>query len=175
MTKTINKRVLSIAATAAIAVGVAMAQGPGFGRWGAGSQTGAQGEQNMAAMRLDRMSALLNLDEGQKVQAKTIFDNASAAHLALQPAMLQAQTALRDAARTGKDINTLAAAAGTLVGKMRAIQTTASAQFYNILTPAQRETLDKHEAAGGVCMGGNCQQGGGMGMMRGGIGRGARP
>lgn len=164
---------MSVAVIAVIAVGVAVAQGPGFGCWGANSQANTQ---NMMDWRLDQMSKALNLTDAQKQQAKVIFDNASAASQALQPALLQAQTDLRDAAKTGKDIDRLAAAFGTLAGKMRALHTTAFAQFYNILTAAQRDQLDKYPGAG-FCVGqGNCPRGSGMGMMMGrGFGAGRRP
>ena len=175
MMKTIHNNIVKAAAVAAIVAGMAIAQGPGFGRMGAGSQTTTQ---DMTALRLERMTTLLTLDVGQQQQAKAIFDKASAASLALQPALLQAQTALRDAARTGKNIDTLSAAVGTLVGKMRAIQTAASAEFYNLLTPAQRTQMDKLQGSG-VCMGlcngtggggGMGMRGRGMGMMGGGSG-----
>jgi Spy/CpxP family protein refolding chaperone len=170
MMKTINNSVMKVAAVAVIAVGTAMAQGPGFGRWSANSQTSPQ---NMAGLQLGRMTTLLSLDVGQQQQAKIFFDKASADSQALQPALLQAQTALHNAVRTGENIATLSAAAGKLMGQMQAIRVTALAGLYSILTPAQRDQLDKLQGAG-VCMGlGNCP-GGGMGMMGGGAGMGMR-
>ena len=178
MKKTIGNSMMRVAAVAAIAVGTTMAQGPGFGRWGAATQAGTQ---SMTDWRLEQLSTLLSLDVSQKAQAKTIFDNALAATQALQPALLQAHTDLRNAARTGKDIERLSTAVGTLVAKMQASHTTAFAQLYNILTPAQRAQLDKYEGAG-LCIGigggaGMGMMGGrrGMGMMRGGFGAAARP
>ncbi len=175
--KMIGNSMMRAAAVAVIAIGAAMAQGPGSGRWGAGSQAGTQ---SMADWRLEQISTILSLDISQKAQAKTIFDNALAATQALQPALLQAHTDLRNAARTGNDIDKLSTAVGTLVAKMQAIHTTAFAQFYNILTPAQRDQLDKYEGAG-LCMGlgggtgmGMMGGGRGMGMMGGGLGAGAR-
>ena len=63
-------------------------------------------------------------------------------------ALLQAHADLRNAARTGKDIDRLSTAVGALIAKMQAIHTTAFAQLYNILTPTQRDQLDKYEGGG---------------------------
>ncbi|MBZ5724395.1 MAG: Spy/CpxP family protein refolding chaperone [Acidobacteriia bacterium] len=178
MTTMLDNRMMRVAAVAAIAVGMAMAQGPGFGHWCANPQAGAQRSANWW---LERISTILSLDVSQKAQANTIFDTALAATQALQPALLQAHTDLRNAARTGKDIDKLTTTAGTLVAKMQAIHTTAFAQLYNILTPTQRDQFDKYEGAG-LCMGlgwgpgmGMMGGGRGMGMMGRGFGAGVRP
>jgi Spy/CpxP family protein refolding chaperone len=158
---------IRIAALGAIALGTAMAQGPGF-RWRANAQTGTQ---DMTAWRVDRLTALLNLTDVQKQQAKVIFDGAWTASQALQPAIVQAQTDLHAAVKTGKDIDKLSAALGTLIGKLRAIHANAMSQFYSILTTTQREQFDKLQGTG-IGMGlGPGGAGRGMGMGRG-MGRG---
>ncbi len=165
------KFAVRFAAVALIAAGLAVAQGPGFGRWRAANMAGVQ---NMTDWQLDRLSQLLSLDAGQKQQAKTIFDGASAATQVLQPALAQAQTDLHNATRTGKDIDKLATALGTLLGRVHAIHATAMAQFYIILTPSQRDQFDKYQGAG-MCAGVGCPGGMGMGMgMMHGLGPGAR-
>ncbi len=167
-----KKNAWKLATAAVIAAGVAIAQGPGYGRWGANPQTGSQSTQDF---RLERLTQLLSLDAGQQAQAKAIFDKESADSQALQPSLVQAQTNLHNAIRTGKGIDTLSAGLGTILGQMHAIHTTAMAQFYNILTPAQKDQFDKYQGAG-LCMGlGDCPGAGlgmgrGMGMMHGSFG-----
>ncbi len=163
------KNAVKISVLAAIAGGILLAQGPGFGRGFAGGRGAAQAATDV---RLERWSQLLGLDAGQQQQAKTIFESASEAEQALQPDLIQARANLQAAVKTDVNTDSLALALGALLGKMHALQANAMAQFYRILTPSQREQLDKYQGAG-LCMGfGNCAggMGRGMGLMGSGLG-----
>jgi Spy/CpxP family protein refolding chaperone len=131
------------------------------GRFGAGNPPADP--QQMQERRLNFMGAYLDLTAAQKTQAKVIFDNAFNASQALQPLIQQAQLALHNAAKanaSASQIDALAAETGKLMGQMRAIHAKAFAAFYQILTPVQREKLDKMHDSGRGGFGG---PGGGFG------------
>jgi hypothetical protein len=171
------------AAVALLAVGIAPAQGPGLG-WGASAQMGAQNgtqagaqtaTQAMAEVRLTRLTQLLTLDATQQAQAKAIFETAQNSVAALQTQIVAARTALQSAARAGKDVTAESAALAGLMAKAQAVQATAMGQFYNLLTPTQRDLFDKVHGAGmgfgmGMGRGAGMGTGTGMGMMRGAMG-----
>jgi Spy/CpxP family protein refolding chaperone len=120
------------------------------------------------ARRIDMLATLLSLTEAQKTQATTIFQNEQTAVSALQTQVSAANTALRDAVKSNKtdtEIDTLAAAVGTLNGRALAIHTKASAAFYRILTAEQKVKYDtlRPMGMGGPGMGGPGMGGRGMG------------
>ena len=131
------------------------------GRFGSGSQTADP--QEMHERRLTFMATYLDLTEAQKQQATAIFDNAFKTSQTLQLLMQQAKLALQNAAKANagaSQIDALAAEVGKLMGQMRAVHAKAFAAFYQILTPVQREKLDKMHDSG---MGGLGGPGGGFG------------
>jgi Spy/CpxP family protein refolding chaperone len=161
---------LIVAAAAAFTAGIAAAQGPGYGRWGANAQTGAV---NFSDVRVERLTALLNLDESQQQQAKTIFEGAGTAIEALEPAVLQAHTALQTAVKSGAGIEAAVNALSAVRAKIQLVNASAISQFNTLLTPAQRDQFDRFHAAG-ACLSPRSGTGRGMGMGPGmGMGRGA--
>jgi Spy/CpxP family protein refolding chaperone len=164
---------LIVAAAAALAAGIAIAQGPGYGRGGANAQTGAV---NFSDFRVERLTALLGLDESQQQQAKTIFENAQTALEALEPVVLPAQTALQAAVRSGSGIDAAVNALSAVRAKIQFVNASAMSEFYKLLTPAQRDQFDRFHAAGaylGQRSGAGRGIGRGMGMGPGmGMGRG---
>jgi len=117
----------------------------------------------MHERRLDFLGAYLDLTDAQKQQARVIFDSAFQASQALRPLIQQTQLALHNAAKANagaSQIDALAAEAGKLMGQTRAIHAKAFAAFYQILTPVQREKLDKAQGSG---MGGFGGHGAGFG------------
>ena len=145
------KRLIGIATTTALSAGLLLAQGPGFG-WGAGQQGNPPADPEVRQeRRLNFLGAALELTETQKQQAKVIFDGACQSAQAIQPLLQQAQQTLRDAAKanaSASEIETLAAEVGKLMAQMRAIHANAFANFYQILTPVQREKLEAIQGAG---------------------------
>jgi Spy/CpxP family protein refolding chaperone len=140
------------------------AQGPGFGRGGAGIGPGRAGiqvdPQQMVALRIDRLATLLSLTDSQKQQATTIFDTAYKATEAQRTLLTQAQQALMTAAKANQaasEIDKLAANVGSLVAGIRATGAKAFAVFWQILTLEQRTKLDQ------LCGSGMCGAGGAVG------------
>lgn len=154
----------------ALAAGLLLAQGPGFGRRGGGPQAPQFQNQQMdpqqfAEWRVNRLAFMLNLNETQKTQAKSIFEQMFKSTQALQADVLKAREALQAAIKAYKvdQISTLSVNLGALTTKIRTIHAVAQAEFYSkVLLPAQREQLDKLGGFG-MGMGGN-GRGRGMGM-----------
>lgn len=162
---------LRLLAAAAIAVGLSMAQGPGFGPQA--GQPLADPQQGWDRM-LERWSVVLNLTESQKEQVKAIFSAAVQEREALEPQLVQARDALREAARTNAPpavIDNLAAELGGVLGRLHASQAKACAHAGSILTSAQREQFDRFPCAGLGMYGYGWAQ---TGRMGGGFGRGPR-
>jgi Spy/CpxP family protein refolding chaperone len=139
---------LGFIAMAALSGGLLIGQGPmSGGRFGAGNPQGDP--QLMHERRLNFLTTYLELTAAQKEQAATIFETAAKTSQTLQPLLQQAQVNLHNAARMDPaQIDALAAEAGKLMGQMRAIHAKAFSVFYQILTPLQREKLDKMRDSG---------------------------
>jgi LTXXQ motif family protein len=149
----------------AITTGLLAAQGPGFGMRGRAPQAGQQADpQQWVEWRVNRLAGVLNLNETQQAQAKSIFEQAFTASQTLRADVWKAQESLAAAVKANRSdqISALAANLGTLIGKMRAIHATAYSDFYNnVLTAGQKEQLDKIGGRGmGLGFGGR----GGWGM-----------
>lgn len=136
-------------AVAALAAGMLVAQTPapqpepGAGRaWKQGRMRGPMAGRMGMQSRL--WAEALDLTEGQKAQAKTIFDEARAAAKPLHNQMSETRKALREAVRTHQtaEIDRLAADQGALTGKLIAIRAKAQEKFRSLLTAAQQEKLD---------------------------------
>lgn len=87
----------------------------------------------------------LNLTTDQQAQAKQIFQAARDNAQPLRTQMKDARKALNDAAKAGasnEQIDQLATTVGNLSAQLTALHTKAFAQFYSILTPAQKDQLN---------------------------------
>ncbi len=151
-------------------VAFATAQGGPGGSGGPGGKRAKFDPAKMLDRRTEFLATALNLTEAQKIEARTIFEKEQKDTLDIREKMVSSNEALRDAAKSDKsdmDIDALASTAGALHGSMLAVHTKASAQFYRLLTPEQREKFEKLRSAGpgrgGPGMGGP----GGPGMYRG--------
>ncbi len=83
----------------------------------------------------------LNLTVDQKAQAKTIFQQARDAAQPIRQQLQQSRQAMEEAvknAKTGPEIQQLAMQEGNLVGQLTSVRGQAWAQFFGLLTPAQR-------------------------------------
>lgn len=124
-------------ATAMMAGGIVYGQGRG--PFGPDSQFWSQ-------RRVEHLAARLSLTDAQKQQALTIFTTADQATEPIKNNIDQARQTLREAARKGlsnQQIDQLAANVGMLMGQLLAVETKASAAFYNTLTPEQKQKMDQ--------------------------------
>ena len=126
------KRTMTFLATAAMAAGMV------FGQTAPVHQNG-----RMAARQ--RFERALNLNDTQKAQAKSIFQNARQENAPLRAQLKQNRDALQVAVKTNDKarIDQLSAAEGQVIGKMMATRTEAMAKFYQTLTPEQRAKADQ--------------------------------
>lgn len=136
------KRILmSIAAVAALAAGMASAQAP------AGPQQPAPGKSAMkpGTILRRRMGQALNLTAAQKQQAKSIFQQARVNAQPVAQQLKENREALATAvkANDSAQIQSLSAQQGNLRGQILAIRSDAMAKFYAILTADQRAKAEQ--------------------------------
>jgi len=96
--------------------------------------------------RLEFLAGYLGLTEAQKTQAAEIFSAERAATETLRGQMTSAHDALQAAVKANKpeaELEQLAAAVGTLHGRIAAAHAKAQAKFYNLLTAEQKAKLDQ--------------------------------
>jgi len=117
----------------ALAIVAVLAAGMAF------AQTAAVAANPRAAVR-QRMMKKLDLTADQKTQIKTILQQARTAALPVRTQMQQNRQALTAAVKANNtaQIQTLAAAQGSLQGQIVAIRTGAEAKLYALLTPDQQ-------------------------------------
>lgn len=91
-----------------------------------------------------RMSVRLNLTADQQAKAKSIFGKARVEQRALGPKLREEHIALRAAVKTDNEgqIDRILQQNSQLNTQTRAIHTKAVAEFYQILTPAQKTQFD---------------------------------
>ena len=92
------------------------------------------------------LSTYLELTDSQKAQAKGISDAARAQAEPIAAQLKQGRTALRDAVKAGKpdaELDALGAQQGALMGQLAAIRAKSFAKMYLLLTPEQKDKLDK--------------------------------
>ncbi len=131
-----KNKLIKLAAVAAVAGSLLLAQGPGPGR---GNHPGGQRGFGMLGTALD-------LTDTQKEQAKAIFDAARQSAQPIQDQLKQGHEALANAVKTGKsdaEIDQLSSSLAPLLAQSTAIHTKAFAKVYAILTPEQKEKADK--------------------------------
>jgi Spy/CpxP family protein refolding chaperone len=138
---------LRIAAAAFLAGGMAFAQtAPGTAaKPGTSAKPVAPGSHARRARIHQQMMEELNLTEAQKTQARTIFRNAWQNSKPIFDQLRQNNRSLAAAVKNddASQIQKLAAEQGDLRGKLLANHELAMAQFYKILTPAQRAKADQ--------------------------------
>ena len=94
--------------------------------------------------RLNRMSAALNLTDQQKEQARDIFKSTRESTRPVWQELREERKAVRTAIQAGKsesEVEALAQKEGPALAKMAVARADASAKFYAILTPEQRQKL----------------------------------
>jgi Spy/CpxP family protein refolding chaperone len=134
------KAFLSVAGAVVLAAGMALAQNapvqnsPHAGRHG--SQAGSM---------IDRLSAGLNLTDGQKQQAQSIFAEARKSAQPVRAQIRQDKQALAAAVKSGSqaDIDRISKNMGPFMAQASAIHAKAFANFYRILTPDQKSKMDQ--------------------------------
>jgi Spy/CpxP family protein refolding chaperone len=121
---------------------LAFPQGPGRSRMGPGG-----GSERM----MHFATSVLDLNDVQQAQGKSIFSTARESSQALHTQLRDNRTALQAAIISGavEQIDTLAAAQGVLQGKLAAINAKAYAQFYATLTPDQKKKAEALHSFGG--------------------------
>jgi Spy/CpxP family protein refolding chaperone len=94
-------------------------------------------------------ASALGLDSAQQASLKTILADQETADTALMSNLEQARAALAAGAKANNvdsDLDRLAAELGSVFAQATAVQAKAYARFYALLTPDQRQKLDKISA-----------------------------
>jgi len=144
--KVIEKRMkrnrMILIAMAALAAGMAFAQ-----TTATPAASGQSGLKLRAAVR-QRILKKLNLTADQKTQAKAILQQARTAAAPLRTQLQTNREALAAAVKSNDtgQIQSLAAAQGSLQGQVLAIRSAANAKFYALLTPDQQTLLAQMQA-----------------------------
>jgi Spy/CpxP family protein refolding chaperone len=127
--KAISKTML----VSALLAGAAFAQPP----------QGPPDAATMVQMRVEHLTALLNLTTAQVTQATTIFTNAETAASPIRTSIRTYRTSLQTAVQGNQlaTIDQLAAQIGAGEGQIVSIQGKADAAFYAILTADQQTKL----------------------------------
>jgi Spy/CpxP family protein refolding chaperone len=132
---------MKLATVAALAAGIALAQAPVTNP--PTQPTHRQGAARGKARR--HMFQALNLTDGQKQQAKSIFAEARKSTEPLRLQLQQNRQALTAATKANDrgQIESLSKSSGDLRGQLKAARTQTMAQFFQILTPEQRAKAEK--------------------------------
>jgi Spy/CpxP family protein refolding chaperone len=133
------KHLSKIAAVAAMAAGMALAQTPA---------APAQGHGGMRHAVRQRMMSALNLTDSQKQQARAIFQQAKQSAEPVRAQLKQNREALAAAVKANDvaQIHSLSIQCGNLEGQMLGIRSEAQAKFYAGLTPEQKAKADQMRA-----------------------------
>ena len=143
---------LKYAAIGALATGIALAQTSTMEPQSDPANTQDEGQKRgfmWDHMDLDHVAQALNLTDTQKMQARTIFEQAHQSAQPIRQELRDNREKLSAAAKVSNntsEIQKLSTEHGRLVGKLVAIHTEARAKFYQMLTPEQRVKADQmHE------------------------------
>jgi Spy/CpxP family protein refolding chaperone len=100
--------------------------------------------QVMIQMRVSFLASYLTLTDAQKAGATSIYTNACTAGQTIQTNLQTSRQSLASAVKKNDTatIATLAATIGTLTGQLTAINSTADASFYALLTADQQTRYD---------------------------------
>jgi Spy/CpxP family protein refolding chaperone len=132
-----RRNLTAIAAVAALAAGMTFAQST------AAPANPALAGLNVRAAVRQRILKNLNLTDAQKAQAKAIRQQAKTAAQPLRQQLQANRQSLAAAVKSNDtaQIQSLAAAQGSLQGQVLAIRSAADAKFYALLTPDQQTLL----------------------------------
>ena len=110
------------------------------------AQTAPAPHARVGDRMMQRLTAQLNLTPDQQAQAHAIFKNSRQQAQALRPQLQQERQAMSNAVKSDNEaqIDQLTQQNSQLNGQLRAIHAKARAQFYALLTPAQKTTYDQH-------------------------------
>lgn len=140
-------RVMAMAALAAVGIaGVALAQGPGGGNrppFGSGGPFSGGGP---GGMLMGMMGHALDLTDAQKSQIQTIVQSAfqtNQATINQLKTLREQEIAALKAGKSEQELRTLAQTASPVITQLHAAKLVTEAKVYAVLTPAQREKLDK--------------------------------
>ncbi|MFN7919495.1 MAG: Spy/CpxP family protein refolding chaperone [Bryobacteraceae bacterium] len=137
----------SVGLGAGVFAGFAHAQGPGGPGRGFGGPFGGPG--GFGEMIGGFMSHALDLTDAQIEQIKAIAKQAFDANADLRAAIAKQRDAEIAAVKANKpeaELTQLAGQSAALMARLHAAQLVAGAKMYQVLTPAQREKLDKIRA-----------------------------
>jgi Spy/CpxP family protein refolding chaperone len=96
----------------------------------------------------ERLMRALNLTDAQKQQAKEIFAKSRQAAVPLRQELLVNRKAMTQAvqANANADIRKLSVERGRLIGRLTETRSQARAEFFTILTPAQKAKVEQFSA-----------------------------
>lgn len=96
-----------------------------------------------------RMSAALNLTDAQKAQEKIIFQQARQTTQPIRQQLRATRQSLRAAVKADSmgQIQQLSKTEGTELGQLKAVRSSAFANFYKALTPEQQQKLTAMQQA----------------------------
>lgn len=135
------KRLAALAAAAALMSGPLLAQGGGMAR-----RRAAQGMAQRQANRAERLAAFLDLTDAQKAEIKALREKAREAAKPIVQQMAANRKEIRSAVESGAAaavLQKLAAAQGALQGQLMAIRLSTQVKVRAVLTPEQRDKLEK--------------------------------
>jgi Spy/CpxP family protein refolding chaperone len=146
----------------ALSVGLLIGQGP-MGRQGGNGQQANQ--QHDPARKVAHLTVVLDLTEDQAAAANKIFAAVCENPQERQAQMAELRNQWQEAIRQNRvgDINGLAQQWAELMANRRAAQAERQAEFYQILTEAQRQKIDELERMGMGMHGRRGGPGGGRG------------
>ena len=146
-----KNQLIKFVATGALAAGMAFAQSaPVTSAPNVAPGTTHNARNHFRRNHFAKISQELNLTDGQKAQAKTIFGQARETAKPIREELKANRQAMRAAVKADNksQIEQLAKVRGNLMGKMMAIRTEAAAKFYQVLTPEQRAKAEQlHQQA----------------------------
>jgi len=110
------------------------------------AQTAPANHARVGDRMMQRLTAELNLTPDQQAHAKAIFKNSRQQAQALMPQLKQEHQAMANAVKSDNEaqIDQITEQNSQLNGQIRAIHAKARAQFYAMLTPAQKTTYDEN-------------------------------
>lgn len=143
-----KKRISYLMGAGLVVAGLLAAQAPqpNADRPARGQRWAAQGKGMQPGMPLARMARFLELTDNQKTQAQAIFKSAADNARPAMTQMREARQALNAAAKNNApkaELDRLAQNIGNLQAQLAANRAESFAQFYQILTPEQRQKLDE--------------------------------
>lgn len=143
-------RVTALAAISAVGSTGALAQGPGGDRppMGGphGGPHGGPGAGGIGGVLTGMMGAAIDLTDAQRTQIRSILDQSADANKDLFSQLRTLHEQERAAVKANKseqELRSLAQQSATVMAQANGARLVAEAKVYQVLTPTQREKLDK--------------------------------